>query len=103
VTFVERPQFILFIEPARPEMPLGPTEEEVALVGEHFTYLTTALDAGNIVLVGRTLEAPFVGIAIFEADDIEAARQFGENDPAVKAGVFRLSAVQPYKVALMRT
>lgn len=84
-------------------MPDSPTERETNIVGEHFNYLKSALDSGDIVLVGRTLAAPFVGIAIFEADDLEAAQNFANNDPAVKAGVFTLTRVQPYRVALMRT
>ncbi|MFI5386845.1 MAG: YciI family protein [Fimbriimonadales bacterium] len=100
---MDRPQFILFIEPARAEMPEAPTEQEIRFVGEHFNYLKGQLEAGNVVLVGRTQEPPFTGIAIFEAEDIEAARRFAENDPAIGAGVFKLIRVQPYKVALMRT
>ncbi len=99
---MERQQFILFIEPSRPEMPLGPTEEEARLVGEHFAYLTHYHEAGGIVLVGRTQEPPYVGIAVFEADDADAAQRFAENDPAVKAGVFNLVRVQRYQVALIR-
>jgi len=100
---VPLPQFILFIEPARPEMPVSPTDDEIRIVGEHFKYLKAHFDSGEVFLVGRTQEAPFVGIAIFEAVDAAAAREFAEADPAIKAGVFRLKSVQSYQVALMRT
>lgn len=100
---VERKQFIMFIEAGRPEMPTSPTEEEIRIVGEHFAYLKGRHESGDVILVGRTQEAPFVGIAIFEADDSVAAEQFAANDPGIRAGVFRLVRIQPYQVALMRT
>jgi len=100
---MERPQFILFIEPARAEMPDAPTDEEIRIVGEHFNYLKAETEAKNAILVGRTQEPPYLGIAIFEADDAESARKFAENDPAIKAGVFVLKNLQSYRVALMRT
>ncbi len=84
-------------------MPVSPTEDEIRIVGEHFAYLKAEFDAGNVILVGRTHEAPFVGIAIFEAEDAEAAARFAQNDPAIKAGVFNLVRIQSYQVALMRT
>jgi uncharacterized protein YciI len=99
---MSRPQFIRFVEPTRPEMPLGPTEEESAKIAEHLDYLEEQLAAGNLILCGRTYEPPFVGISIFEADDAEAAAQFAYNDPAVKAGVFKVIRVQSYRVAMQR-
>lgn len=84
-------------------MPVAPTPDEVRLVGEHFNYLKGQLAAGNVILVGRTQDAPFVGIAIFEAGDIEEAKRFAESDPGIRAGVFKISRIQPYSVALMRT
>jgi uncharacterized protein YciI len=99
---VERQQFIYFIEPSRPEMPVSATDEEKAHLGSHFTYLKEQLALGNLVLAGRTLEPPFLGIAIFEADNLEAAEHFAACDPGIAAGVFRLVRVQPYSVALLR-
>ena len=100
---MSRPQFIRFVEPVRPEMPLGPTDEERVKISEHLDYLEEQLAAGNLILCGRTYEPPYIGISIFEADDAEAAIQFSENDPAVKAGVFRIVRVQSYRVALQRS
>jgi uncharacterized protein YciI len=100
---MKRQQFIYFIEPARPEMPTSATEEEMAQVGMHFNYLKEQLESGNLVLAGRTMEPPFVGIAIFEAEDAEAADRFARSDPGIASGVFKLTRVQPYSVALIRT
>ena len=99
---MERPQFILFIEPTRPEMPDAPTPDEASKVGEHFRYLQDQLASGNLILAGRALDTPSVGIAIFEAADEVAAAAFAANDPAIQAGVFRLVRIQRYHVALIR-
>lgn len=93
----------MFIEPGRPEMPTAPTEEEIRIVGEHFAYLKARHESGDVILVGRTQEAPFIGIAVFEAEDSAAADVFAANDPGIQAGVFKLVRIQPYQVALMRT
>lgn len=84
-------------------MPDSPTEEEASAVTKHFRYLKEACDNGRLTLAGRTLEPPYIGIAIFEAEDQADADLFAKNDPAVAACVFRLKAVQPYAVALLRT
>jgi uncharacterized protein len=83
------PLFLYRIEPMRPEMPEAPTESEQALVGRHFDYLQAAFGAGTVKLVGRTLEAPHLGIAILEAAGKADAEAFLREDPAVAAGIFR--------------
>ena len=72
-------------------------------MGEHFAYLQAQLSSGVLVLAGRTQEAPYVGIAIFEADDDVSAQAFADADPAIQAGVFKLRSLQRYSVALMRS
>ena len=99
---MEKSQFILFIEPTRAEMPVAPTEDEVKLVKEHFAYLQERLAEGTLIHAGRTMEDPFVGIAIFEAEGIDGANRFTENDPGIRGGVFRVAGIQPYHVALIR-
>jgi uncharacterized protein YciI len=100
---MSRPQFIRFVEPARVDMPLGPTEEESAKIAEHLDYLEEQLAAGNLILCGRTHEPPFMGISIFEAENAEAAAKFSADDPAVKAGIFKVIRIQAYRVALQRS
>jgi uncharacterized protein YciI len=99
---VEKSQFICFIEPVRAEMPDAPTPEESEIVAAHFRHLQKARAEGRLILAGRTLTPPFVGISIFEAETELEARSFVELDPAVEAGVFRVRAIQPYRVALER-
>jgi uncharacterized protein YciI len=97
-------QYLYQIQPTRLEMLLdGGTLEENRVIEEHFNYLKDLTDKGIMILVGRTQntdESTF-GIAIFEAESDEAARQIMENDPAVSQGVMS-ARLFPYRVALMR-
>jgi uncharacterized protein len=77
------------------------TEEESAVMREHFAYLKAALDAGRLVLAGPATDGLFPGIVVFEAEDEDAARVFMENDPSVRAGVM-LAELHPYRVSLLR-
>lgn len=93
------PLYLYRITPTRPEMPLAPTEAETQIIGAHFAYLEAAYDAGSVHYVGRTATAPFLGIALFDADDDEVAARFLAADPAVAAGVFS-GLTQPFAEAL---
>ena len=95
------PEYIYFVHPPRPTFPGDGTEEEFAIVGEHFAYLQDKLARGELILAGRTQDMPPTGLAIFGAEDDVAARRFFENDPAVVKGVFK-GEVRPYSVALLR-
>jgi uncharacterized protein YciI len=95
-------QWIYRIEPTRPEMVGAPTDEENAVIEQHFGYLQALKAAGVLILAGRTQvnEGTF-GITIFEAPDELSARAVMETDPAVAAGVMR-AALYPYAVAVSR-
>ncbi|MEZ0327346.1 MAG: YciI family protein [Fimbriimonas sp.] len=95
------PEYIYFVHPPRSTFPGDGTEEEFAIVREHFAYLQDKLARGELILAGRTQDMPPTGLAIFEAEDDVAARRFFENDPAVVKGVFK-GEVRPYSVALLR-
>jgi uncharacterized protein YciI len=59
------------------------------------------LEAGELILVGRTQDDQPIGICIYEAPDTEAAEIFAASDPAVAKGLF-LPEFRPYSVFLMR-
>lgn len=80
-------------------MPDSPTDHEERLIGEHFVYLSTGDESGVVQWVGRTLTAPHIGLALFDAADGVAASAFVVNDPAVSARVFSVSA-QPFREVL---
>jgi uncharacterized protein YciI len=97
-------QWIYVLKPTRLEMLTeGSTPEEDEIVSRHFAYLSDLTGKGVMILMGRTQnndESTF-GIAIFEAEDEEAAQAIMENDPAVVGGVMR-ATLYPYRVALIR-
>ncbi len=95
-------EFVYLLEPTRPEMPEQPTENEQAVVREHFDHLTRMLENGRLILAGRTLSPGSVlGMVVFEAESEDEARQTMANDPAVAKGVMR-ATLHPYRVALAR-
>jgi uncharacterized protein (TIGR02246 family) len=78
-------------------------EDEMAL-SRHFARFKRAIETGELILAGRTREPgdKTFGIAIFEANDEEAARKFMESDPAVVAGLMT-AELHPFGVALIRS
>jgi uncharacterized protein YciI len=95
-------QWIYRIVPSRPEMVIAPTDEEDAVIAEHFGYLQALKGAGILILAGRTQEEQGTwGITIFEAPDETSARAVMQTDPAVAAGVMS-ATLYPYAVAVAR-
>ena len=96
------PQFLYRIEPARPAMLTdGPTDREASIVAQHFQYLQRMVEAGVVLMAGRTLEVGerAFGIVVFAAASEAAAAEVVQSDPAVKHGVMR-AELFPYRVAL---
>ena len=96
------PTYIYRIQPVRPEMlSTGPSADEARIAAEHFAYLQGLLEAGILVLAGRTLNTDYsaFGIAIFNARDDEHMRQLCAEDPGVAQKLFR-AEWHPYRIAL---
>lgn len=70
-------------------------------MGEHFQYLVHLRDKGKLILAGRTQDSQPMGISIFEVENAEEAQGLVDNDPAIRAGVFKAS-LRPYAVAVSR-
>jgi uncharacterized protein YciI len=94
-------EWIYFIHPPRDDFADTMTEEESEVWGVHFERFERELAAGRLILVGPTLGSKNTGIAIFEAPDEDAARQFMEEDPVI-AGGFARGELRPFRVSLMR-
>lgn len=95
-------QFLYRIQPTRLGMLTeGQTERESAIIGAHFSYLEGLVDQSVVLMAGRTLNADesTFGIAIFEAESMQAAEAIMHADPAVREGVMR-AELFPYRVAL---
>jgi uncharacterized protein YciI len=79
----------------------GLTEREAATVSEHFAYLQGLVEAGTVLMAGRTLtsdERTF-GIVVFVAATNTEAGQVMANDPVLKQGVMH-AELFPYRIAL---
>ncbi len=69
----------------------------------HFAYLQQLLEAGILVLAGRTQETNThtFGIVIFECNGETEANEIMKSDPAVQKGIM-VASLFPYKIALSR-
>jgi len=79
------------------------TEKEEGIINRHFQQLKKFTEEGKVILAGRTLnedESGF-GIVIFEEESELSAKEFMENDPAIREGMME-GTLFPYRVALMR-
>lgn len=97
-------QFLYVLQVTRPEMLTeGPTDREMAIVSEHFAYLQQLLAQGILILAGRTqtTHPETMGLAIFNAESMEAALAIKDADPAIVNGVMT-AEVYPYQVALIK-
>jgi uncharacterized protein YciI len=84
-------RYLYRIRPIREGFLVESTPDEDRIVTEHFHYLRRLTEKGVVLLAGRTLntDPSGFGIVIFEAQSEDAARHLMQNDPAVKASVFR--------------
>jgi uncharacterized protein YciI len=79
------------------------TKPDEEAVDAHFNRLKKAMEAGEVVLAGRTnepLDRTF-GLVVFSAADDASARAFMQADPCVSAGVMT-AELHPYGLALLR-
>ena len=97
------PQFLYMIRPTRLAMLAeGPTDQEAAIITDHFEYLRMLTERNVVILAGRTLnsdETSF-GVVILRAQDEATARAIMESDPAVRERVMQ-ATLYPYRVALI--
>src|SRR5262245_22766356 len=93
-------EWLYILRPPRPTFADDMSDEEGAIMGEHFRYLQGLLADGSLVLAGPSL-GPTFGVCVFEAEDEHEARRIAEADPAVTSGLQRVE-VSPFRVSLLR-
>ena len=98
-------QFLYRIKPVRVAMLAeGPTDAEVAIIGEHFSYLEHLVAKGVVFMAGRTLntdDSSFGAVVFVAASQIDALALMNA-DPAVKQGLMK-AELFPFTVALWST
>ena len=100
----ETNQYIYSLKPVRPEFVTDPdsrTREEEAAAEQHYAFLKSATDRGQVLLAGRSPDVEGPALVIFEARSLKAAESFMEGDPFVAEGVMRAS-LHPFRAALVR-
>ena len=98
-------QFLYQFGPGEgPELATDPTawtEEDERVFDAHYSWLRRAAEEGTVILAGRSPDGVGPAIVIFEAKSEEEARQFMQDDPFVRHGLFR-AELHPFRVALVR-
>jgi uncharacterized protein YciI len=96
---MSKQHFYFKLIPPRPTFALDASAEELAMMKKHSDYCGECFRAGKLLLYGPVLaqEGAF-GIAILEVENAAKAREFGENDPSVLAGLNRFE-IAPMKVS----
>jgi len=88
--------------PPRSTFPHDITDAEARLMDEHSRYFHEQFAAGKLLLYGPVMATDGAfGLAVLEVDSEEEARQFGEGDPSVKAGLNRFE-FHPMRVPAAR-
>jgi len=95
----EKKHFIYIIRPHKENFAENMTEAEAEIMSNHFVYLQDLMTKGKLVLAGPELSGKF-GIAIFEADNIDHAKELTANDPAVNSGIVT-AEIYPYRISLL--
>jgi uncharacterized protein YciI len=92
------PEYLYLIHPYRHGFYDSPTQEEDAILEEHFNYLKGAAEAGIVLLAGPCLDKTF-GLVVFCAENDEAANAFMFGDPSVKKNVM-MAELHPMRVSV---
>ena len=88
--------------PPRPTFPHDMNDNERRLMDEHGRYFQEHFAAGKVLLFGPVMASSGAfGLGILEVDSEQEARQFGEGDPSVKAGLNKFE-IYPMLVSAAR-
>lgn len=96
-------QFLYVLQVTRPAMLTeGPNERERSVLFQHFAHLQKLMEDGVLILAGRTqtTHPETMGLAIYNADSLEAAVAIKDSDPVIIHGVMT-ATVYPYQIAFI--
>ena len=91
--------FLITLKLTKPELIMSATAEEKKILADHFAHLKAQSANGLVVLAARTLELDPTGLVIIEAADEKEAQTVMDNDPAIKAGIFK-GTLAPLQIVL---
>jgi uncharacterized protein YciI len=88
--------FFARLVPNRPNFAMSMTADEQAVMRAHGEFLQSQLAAGALVVAGPVLDPSGVfGMAIFEAESMDAVHRLLERDPAKAIGRYEVFPVGP--------
>ena len=88
--------------PPRPTFAQDMTDDERRLMDEHGQYFQEHFATGKVLLFGPVMaRSGAFGLGVLEVDSEQEARQFGEGDPSVEAGMNRFE-IRPMRVSAAR-
>jgi uncharacterized protein YciI len=76
----------------RPDAPRLDVEAAAALQDAHMSHLADLHDAGSLLAAGPLSDEQFRGLSILNVEP-EQARGLKEQDPAVRAGLYSVTAI----------
>jgi uncharacterized protein YciI len=95
--------YFLKVIPQRSTFGEDATEGELAKMNEHFAYWLELSKRGTAIIFGPVFDADGIyGMGIVESEDEAAARLLAGADPAVVAGVVRIT-VSAMRVGAIRS
>jgi uncharacterized protein YciI len=94
-------EWIYFIHPPRRDFAVTMTDVEKRVWAEHAARLERLLAEGTLILAGPTLGPVNTGIAVFEAEDEQAARAIMDGDPISASGLAHLE-LRPFRASFLR-
>jgi len=88
--------------PPRPSFIQDMSDDERRLMDEHGRYFQEHFELGTLLLYGPVMASGGAfGLGILEVDSERDARQFGEHDPSVRAGMNAFE-IHPMRVSAAR-
>ncbi|NMO17231.1 hypothetical protein HPC49_22805 [Pyxidicoccus fallax] len=88
--------FFVRLIPNRPDFAMSMTADEQATMRAHGEFLQSQLAAGTLVVAGPVLDPSGVfGMAVFEAESVDALRPVLEGDPAKVIGRYEITPMGP--------
>jgi uncharacterized protein len=85
--------------PPRPTFPQDITDHEKLLMKQHADYFQGEFAAHRVLVYGPVMATGGTfGLAVLEVNSEAEARQFGENDPSVQAGLNRFE-IHPMRLS----
>jgi uncharacterized protein YciI len=80
----------------RPNFAMSMTPDEQATMGAHGAFLQSQLAAGTLVVAGPVFDpAGVFGMAVFEAESMDALHRLLERDPAKAIGRHEVAPMGP--------